>query len=659
MAVTAPKAVYNALPQLLSWSSAMRGQNIQVHFRDVNWSSLRRLWPYLLEYRARILLALLCLVGAKVASVGLPFILKHIVDNLERSRPGETVLAVAMPLALLLAYGLVRFTNVLFGELRDTLFGRVTERAMRRIGLNVFRHLHALDLAFHLNRRTGGLSRDIERGINGISFLLRFMVFNIVPTLLEIGLVVGLLGWNYSGWFAVIVLLAVLLYVGFSVLATEWRTRFVREVNQAESSSSTRSIDSLINYETVKYFTNEDYEASHYDRELAAWEQARRKNRLTLFALNGGQALIISLAMTAAMVLAASQVVRQAMTLGDFVLINAFMMQIFLPLNFLGFVYREMKGSMANIENMFALLAQRPSIADAADARPLAVHQGAIRFEGVSFGYGSDDSSETPVAEPVPETGGSGESESGQRIILRDVSFEVPAKSKVAIVGSSGAGKSTLLKLLFRFYDPDRGRILIDGQDIRGVTQFSLRSAIGVVPQDTVLFNTSIFDNIRYGRVKASDEEVWQAIRMAHLDDFIRQLPRGAETLVGERGLKLSGGEKQRVAIARAILKRPPIMVFDEATSSLDSKAEQSILQAIREIASQHTSLVIAHRLSTIVDADNIIVLEQGQIVEQGNHQALLASGGRYAQLWTIQQRRELSAENSVDSLAQNRDLIS
>ncbi|KJS08313.1 MAG: metal ABC transporter permease [Gammaproteobacteria bacterium BRH_c0] len=593
----------------------MRGQNTQVEFHEVNWSALGKMWPYLLEFRGRILLAVLCLIAAKVASVGMPFILKHIVDDLNASSDSAMAPYLLMPLGLLLAYGVVRFANVIFGELRDTLFGRVTERAMRRIGLKVFEHLHSLDLEFHLNRRTGGLSRDIERGTNGISFLLRFMVFNIVPTFVEIGLVVVLLWVNYSSLYALIVLLSVLIYVAFSVLATEWRTRFVREVNTAESRSSTRSVDSLLNYETVKYFTNEAHESRHYDQELELWESARRKNRLTLFALNGGQSLIIALAMTAAMVLAAYDVASKAMTIGDFVLINAFMMQIFMPLNFLGFVYREMKGAMANIESMFALLDLQPTVVESPDATQLAVRAGHIRFDNVDFGY------------------------STERGILHGVSFDVPPLSKVAIVGTSGAGKSTLFKLLFRFYDPTQGRVLIDGQDIRGVTLQSLRRAIGVVPQDTVLFNASLFENIRYGRVEASDDEVMEAIRMAHLDDFIQQLPKGADTLVGERGLKLSGGEKQRVAIARAILKRPPIMVFDEATSSLDSRSEQSILNAIREISANHTSLVIAHRLSTIVDADTIIVLEQGRVAEQGSHRALLAQGGRYAQMWAVQQQ--------------------
>ncbi len=590
----------------------MRSQKTDVAGKDVNWSILRQLLPYLFEFRSRILLAVLCLIGAKVASVGLPFILKHLVDDLEGSTKAGALLA--LPLGLLLAYGVVRFSNVLFGELRDTLFGRVTERAMRRVGLRVFEHLHALDLEFHLNRRTGGLSRDIERGTNGISFLLRFMVFNIVPTFLEIGLVIVILAINYTPWFAVIVFVAVASYVGFSVMATEWRTRFVREANEAESRTSTRAVDSLLNFETVKYFGNEGFEANHYDGELASWEGARRRNRLSLFVLNGGQAFIIAAAMTSAMVLAAQQVIDKQMTLGDFVLINAFMMQIFMPLNFLGFVYREMKGSMANIEAMFGLLDQVPAIQDKADASTLLVTEGAIRFDQVQFAY-----------DPL-------------RPILQGLSFTVKPRQKLAIVGSSGAGKSTIFKLLFRFYDVSGGRILIDDQDIREVSQSSLRNAIGVVPQDAVLFNMSIGDNIRYGRVDASNEEVAQAVRMAHLDHFIDSLPLGLDTMVGERGLKLSGGEKQRVAIARTILKRPPILVFDEATSSLDSKSERSILEAIREIASDHTSLVIAHRLSTIVDADDIIVLDNGRLVERGTHTELLMQGGKYAALWAMQQ---------------------
>lgn len=611
---------------------ALRPPRSTTEIKDVNWSALKDLIPYLFEFKIRIGLALLCLVAAKCASVGLPFILKHVVDDLDIDSASQMV--IALPLALLVAYGVVRFSNVLMGELRDTLFGRVTERAMRRIGYKVFTHLHSLDLAFHLNRRTGGLSRDIERGVAGISFLMRFMVFNIVPTFLEIALVVGLLGWNYDVWFALIVLIAVVLYVGFSVVATEWRTQFIREQNLAESRSSTRSVDSLLNFETVKYFTNEDYEAEHYDRELADWELAKRRNRLTLFGLNAGQSLIISVATTAAMILAGLNVVRGTMSLGDFVLINALMMQIFVPLNFLGFVYREMKGSMANIEAMFSLLKEKPKVVDTADAEILQEKklvqsdelsngsasesrlEGEIDFVDVSFSYQHD------------------------RQILNKLSFKIPARTKLAIVGSSGSGKSTIMKLLFRFYDVDGGKILINGKDIRSLTKNSLRRAIGIVPQDTVLFNSSIYENIRYGNVTASDEEIWEAMRIAHLDEFVRSLPEAENTMVGERGLKLSGGEKQRVAIARTILKRPPIMVFDEATSSLDSKSEQLILNAINQIALDHTSLVIAHRLSTIVDADSILVLNQGRLVEQGTHLELLNRGAHYAKMWQIQQEK-------------------
>ena len=547
-------------------------------------------------------------MAAKVASVGMPFILKDIVNGLNV----ESHLLV-VPLALLFAYGLVRFANVLFGELRDTLFGRVTERAMRRIGHKVFQHLHSLDISFHLNRRTGGVSRDIERGVNGISFLMRFMVFNIVPTFIEIGLIALLLFWNYSFWFALVVLVSVVAYVGFSIVATEWRTATIRDMNKAESQSSTRAVDSLLNFETVKYFNNEAFEAERYDHDLAAWEQARRRNRLTLFALNGGQAFIIASAATVAMILAAVRVTNQQMTIGDFVLINALMMQIFMPLNFLGFVYREMKGSMANIDAMFSLLEIRSQIQDKKEAPPLLVEQGGIVFNEVVFSYQKS------------------------RPILNSVSFSVAPKQKIAIVGGSGSGKSTIMKLLLRFYDIDGGSIEIDQQNIAEVAQQSLRAAISVVPQDTVLFNGTIWDNICYGKVSASDEEVWHVIRMAHLENFINQLPEREHTQVGERGLKLSGGEKQRVAIARALLKQPKIMVFDEATSSLDSQAEQQILQAMKQVRGQYTLIVIAHRLSTITDADQILMLDGGVVAEQGTHQQLIALDGLYGAAWRLQ----------------------
>ena len=581
--------------------------------QKINWHIIRIIWPYLMEYRNRVLLALGCLILAKLGNVVGPFILKYIVDALD----SEKTQLIAAPIALVLAYGLARFANVLFGELRDTVFGYVTERAMRKIGIKVFRHLHNLDLDFHLNRRTGGLSRDIERGTTGISFLMRFFVFNIVPTFIEIFMVVGILLYNYGWGFALITLSAVLAYVWFSVAATEWRTKFVREANIADSASNNRAVDSLLNFETVKYFTNEEFEVQRYDYELEKWESARRKNRLSLFSLNGGQALIIAVAMTAMMWLATSRVAAGTMTLGDFVLINAFMIQLFLPLNFLGFVYREIKGSMANIEKMLQLLEITTSVDDRLEAKTLQPATWDIEFTDVSFSYRPD------------------------RKILNNVSFTIGAGQKVAVVGASGAGKSTLVKLLFRFYDLDEGNITIGGTDISHVTKNSLRQAIGIVPQDTVLFNDSVFENVRYGCPEASDAEVSNAIYPAHLDHFISQLPEGHQTRVGERGLKLSGGEKQRVAIARTILKRSPVLVFDEATSSLDSKSEQAILTALREVAEGHTSLVIAHRLSTIIDADKIVVLDHGRIVEQGSHEALLEQRGYYADLWFAQQKEQ------------------
>jgi len=579
----------------------------------VDWSVIKQIWPYLLEYKARVSLALLCLVAAKLASIAMPFILKEVVDNLDTQLANSEFTVVIVPLSLLLAYGFIRLCNVLLGEIRDTLFGRVTERAMRRIGLKVFKHLHALDLEFHLSRRTGGLSRDIERGTNGISFLMRFLVFNIVPTFLELFLVMGILWQQYRFEFALIVLISVITYIWFSKTTTDWRTQFIREANNADNQSNTRTIDSLLNFETVKYFTNEDYEAKLYDQELHKWEQAKRKNRLTLFALNGGQALIISVSLTAMLILAAYEVSIGRMSLGDFVLVNAFMMQIFLPLNFLGFVYREIKSSMINIERMFDLLNRKPKVADLALAPELSLQHGKIEFKNVCFGY------------------------EAERSILNQLSFTLMPGEKLALVGSSGAGKSTIAKLLFRFYDVSQGEILIDEQNIQHVSQDSLRSAIGVVPQDTVLFNTSLIENVRYGRPDASDEEVKQAIKLAHLQSFIETLPKSYNTQVGERGLKLSGGEKQRVAIARTILKKPSILVFDEATSSLDSVSESAVMKAIEEVSQGKSSIVIAHRLSTIVDADRILVMENGQVVEQGNHQSLLANKGRYAQLWTMQ----------------------
>ena len=587
---------------------------------DMKWYVLRLLTPYLRQYRARIVFAFACLASAQVATMSLPFFLKYIVDDLAPGTPIGLYSAVGL---LILAYGAARFMNVIFNELRDTLFGTVSERVTRRVGLQVFEHLHGLDLEFHLNRRTGALSRDIERGVSGISFLLRFMIFNILPTLFGLLVTVGIFFVSYSDAFAGVIVAAIVAYVAFSVVATEKRSRFIRDMNQADSVANNRAIDSLLNYETVKYFTNEHYEAERFDTALANLETARRANRWSLFALNGGQALIVATSMTAMPWMAAAGVADGTMTIGDFVLVNTFMLQLFMPLNFLGFVYREIKGALTNIEQLFKLLNEHPKIVDRVDAQPLAAALPSVEFRNVSFQYG-------------PE-----------REILKDISFTVAPGEKVAVVGSSGSGKSTLVKLLFRFYDCSQGAVLVGGVDVRQLQVRSLRGAIGIVPQDTVLFNETIFNNIRYGRPGASDADVREAIRHAQLETFIARLPQGADTLVGERGLKLSGGEKQRVAIARTILKRPSILVFDEATSALDSKTERGILEALQEVARGHTSLAIAHRLSTVVDADRIIVLDHGCIIESGSHAQLLARHGVYAEMWRVQQEersKELAA---------------
>jgi ABC-type transport system involved in Fe-S cluster assembly fused permease/ATPase subunit len=600
------------------------------------WRALASLAPYLRDFPGRVALALVLLAAAKVAGVILPLVLKAIVDSLDsgfRRNDGSELIIV--PLALLAAYGVLRFGNVLFGELRDVVFGRVAERAMRRAALNVFEHLHTLDLDFHLSRRTGGLSRDIERGLAGISFLLRFMLFNILPTLFELLLVVAILAATFAPAFAGLALASVALYVAFSVVITEWRTRFVREANQLDSRANTRAIDSLLNYETVKLFGNERHEAAEYDRSLEQWERAQAQSRLTLAALNTGQAVIIAGGLTWMMVLAAQRVAAGAMTLGDFVAINAYMIQLFIPLNVLGFVYREIRRALTDMQRMFGLLAQPARVTDAPDARPLTPALSPLRgerenspsvcFENVSFGYND------------------------RRVILNDVSFEIAPGRKLAVVGPSGSGKSTLARLLFRFYDVTSGRITVDGIDLRQLTQASLRSAIGVVPQDTVLFNDTLEYNIAYGRPGAPRAAIARVARRAPLAGFIAQLPDGYATKVGERGLKLSGGEKQRVAIARALLKDPAIMVFDEATSSLDSHAERAILAAIREVAADRTTLVIAHRLSTITDADRIVFLEQGRVVEAGTHDELLAKDGAYARAWRLQQRESVIPSEARD----------
>ncbi len=590
-------------------NNEVREESPKVNLRQ----SMNYLLPYLWEFKGRVLLAMLALLAAKGATLVMPWALKHIIDGVDRSLAPE----LALPAFFILFYGALRFGSVFFGEVRDALFSRVTEHAMRKIGLRVFKHLHSLELAFHLDRATGGISRDIERGTNGISFLMRFLMFNIVPTLFEILMVAIIFAAAFSIWYAVITLIAVAIYVVFTIYTTEWRNKFVREANQADSSTSTRAIDSLLNYETVKYFNNENYEAETYDKFLEKWESAKLKNRMSLLALNSGQALIIALAMTAMMWMAAQSVLDKTMTLGDLAMINAYMIQLFIPLNFLGFVYREIRRSLTDLENMLALLKRTPAISDAAGAKPLQVSRGEICWQQVDFGYHKE------------------------RPILQQLDLHIPAGSKLAIVGSSGAGKSTLSRLLYRFYDIDGGNISIDGQDIRSVTLDSLRRAIAIVPQDTVLFNTSIRENIAYGNPSATNEEIDRAIKMAHLEQFINSLPNGDQTLVGERGLKVSGGEKQRIAIARVLLKGASILIFDEATSALDSKSEAAILDAMREVSSGHTTLVIAHRLSTVVDADCIVVMENGHVIEQGTHNELLALQGYYAKLWAMQLQEE------------------
>ncbi len=569
------------------------------------------LLPYLLDFKVHVFFAVLALIGTKAASLLMPWALKHIVDSVDRSLNPE----VYLPVLFLVFYGLLRFGSVFLGEIRDALFSRVTEHVMRKVGLRVFKHLHALELSFHLDRATGGISRDIERGTNGISFLMRFLMFNIVPTLFEILMVAGIFAVAFSVWYAVITLISVAIYIVFTIKITEWRNRFVREANLADSSTNTRAIDSLLNYETVKYFNNEQYEADTYDNFLAKWETAKLKNRTSLLTLNSGQAFIIALAMTVMMVMAANSVIAKNMTLGDLVMINAYMIQLFIPLNFLGFVYREIRRALTDIENMLALLKREAKIVDAPNAPALQIYKGEIHWRQVNFSYNSE------------------------RPILQNVDLHIAAGSKVAIVGASGAGKSTIARLMYRFYDINSGTITIDGQSIHSVTQESLRSTIAVVPQDTVLLNTSIRENIAYGNPQANDVEIDRAIQMAHLGPFIASLPEGDKTLVGERGLKVSGGEKQRIAIARVLLKNSPILIFDEATSALDSNSEAAILDAMRAVAAGRTTLVIAHRLSTIVDADKIVVLENGRVVEHGSHSELLTVQGRYAQMWAMQQQ--------------------
>jgi ABC-type transport system involved in Fe-S cluster assembly fused permease/ATPase subunit len=577
-----------------------------------DWQTIRSLLPYLWEFKARVVIAMGLLILAKLANVAIPLALKQIIDALDSS---HAVLMV--PVFLIVGYGLLRLFSTLFGELRDAVFAKVTQRAIRRVALQVFEHLHSLSLRFHLDRQTGGVSRDIERGTRGIGFLLNFTLFNILPTLLEILLVAIILLKKYSAWFAIITFITLIAYIIFTLFITEWRMVVRRTMNDLDSKANTRAIDSLLNYETVKYFGNEQYEARRYDHNMEHWEQAAVRNQTSLALLNAGQSVIIAIGITALMLLAAEEVVSGKMTIGDLVLVNVFMLQLYMPLHFLGFVYREIRHSLADMEKMFRLLHEHKEIADASDAKVLQVGQASVRFSDVNFSYAPD------------------------RQILHDVSFEIPAGHTIAVVGASGAGKSTLSRLLFRFYDVSQGSIQINGQDIRSVTQTSLRAAIGIVPQDTVLFNDTIYYNIAYGRPEASREEVIAAAQAAHIHTFIESLPQGYESTVGERGLKLSGGEKQRVAIARAILKNPAMLIFDEATSALDSHSEKAIQAELRAIAQNRTTLVIAHRLSTVVDADQILVMGQGRIIDRGTHAELLAQHGAYEYLWNLQKQEE------------------
>jgi ABC-type transport system involved in Fe-S cluster assembly fused permease/ATPase subunit len=580
-----------------------------------DWATLRTLFPYLWVYKWRVMAALGALIGAKMANVGVPLVLKKLIDQLAID-PAHPQALLVLPLGALVAYGLLRLSTTVFTELREFLFARVTQRAVRTIALQVFRHLHALSLRFHLNRQTGGMTRDIERGTRGVSSLISYSLFNVLPTLVEITLVLGYLVVKYDKWFSIITAVALATYITFTVVVTEWRTHFRRTMNDLDSKANTKAIDSLINYETVKYFGNEDYEARRYDQGLQNYENAAVRSQTSLSVLNTGQSLIIATAVTLILWRATEGVIAGTMTLGDLVLVNSFMIQLYIPLNFLGVIYREIKQSLADMERLFSLLDQNREVADTPGAQPLIARGAHVQFSHVEFSY---------------ET---------KRQILFDVDFAIPAGTTTAVVGHSGSGKSTLSRLLFRFYDVNKGAISIDGQDIRSVTQQSLRAAIGIVPQDTVLFNDTIEYNIAYGRPGATHADIVAAARAASIHDFIESLPDGYATMVGERGLKLSGGEKQRVAIARTLLKNPAILIFDEATSALDSKSEQAIQAQLKEIAKNRTTLVIAHRLSTIADAQQIIVLDHGKIVERGTHQSLLAARGLYAQMWERQLAR-------------------
>ncbi|MEI7515472.1 MAG: ABC transporter ATP-binding protein/permease [Betaproteobacteria bacterium] len=585
-----------------------------------DWGTLQRLFPYLWAYKWRVMAALSLMIGAKVANVGVPLLLKTLVDTMS-TKPGEVAAVLVVPVALLVAYAALRLSTSLFAELRDLVFAKATEGAARSISLGVFRHLHAMSLRFHLDRQTGGMTRDIERGTRAVHSLVSYSLYSIIPTLIEVGLVLTLLAVKFDVWFAGITVIALVLYISFTITMTEWRTQFRKRMNELDSKAHTRAIDSLLNFETVKYFNNEEFEALRYDDNLERYRQAALKSQRTLSILNAGQQLIIASGLVAMLWRATQGVVDGRMTLGDLVMVNAFMIQIYIPLNFLGAIYRELKQNLADLEKMFTLLEREQEIADAPDAHALQLPQGAasasVRFEHVGFAY-----------DPA-------------RTILHDISFEIPAGKTVAVVGPSGSGKSTLARLLYRFYDVQQGSIAVAGQDLRTLTQASLRAAIGIVPQDTVLFNDTVQYNIAYGRPGSSLAEVQAAARAAHIDAFIASTPAGYDTMVGERGLKLSGGEKQRVAIARTLLKNPPILIFDEATSALDSANERAIQAELARVAQNKTTLVIAHRLSTVVDAHMILVMDAGRIIERGSHTELLQAQGRYAQMWALQQSGE------------------
>ena len=602
-----------------------RGASPNYHRSD--WQVIKDLLPYLMAYKGRVALALIFMVAAKFANLGVPIILKDMIDTLDVSSVATAALVV--PIGLVLGYGALRLMTGIFTELREALFARVTQHAVRQIALNVFNHLHRLSLRFHLARQTGGVSRDIERGTRAIQTLVSFSLYSIFPTFIEFSLVLGYLWYFYDIWFSLITLISLVLYIIFTVIITEWRTQLRRTMNDLDSRANQKAVDSLLNFETVKYFANEHFEANRYDDSLQRYQKAAILSQKTLAALNLGQQVIITVGLVLIIWRAAAGVADGSMTLGDLVLVNTLMLQLYIPLNFLGVVYREFKQSTADIDRMFRLLNENEEIADSTKAQPLVIKNPVIGpkvvFENVRFSY------------------------EAKRTILEDLSLTIEAGTTTAVVGRTGAGKSTLSRLLFRFYDIQGGRLLIDGQDIRDITQASLRQAVGIVPQDTVLFNDTIAYNIRYGKPLATDAEVREAARAAQLDSFIAQLPDGYETSVGERGLKLSGGEKQRLAIARTLLKHPAMLIFDEATSALDSRTERALQEELTKLARNRTTLIIAHRLSTVVNADQIIVMDQGRIIERGTHQALLAASGAYANMWNMQQRQTESVSRSQD----------